>query len=393
MTKRFSPLVVAVLALAILVNALYVQQVVSRGSLLRPLFYDSDVNQHTGCDFFALYLAGRALPRGGDIYAGNPPQKITPCCFAFRYLPVAAILGVPFSILSPRNAQLAWLLFLELLAVLCAVATFRLIGGEAGAVMAAGWLAASPLYLEFYMGQFNLVQAALLFGALFWAQRGRAGRAEAALVGGMLWKMTAWLALPSLIIHRRWRTVIAGALIAVGSLLLYGYFTGQSLSFFWRNFQPDELVRVLTRGDLGLPALLHVLAGDRLPGIAAYVVPGAVVLLTLLIALRGREASLSDHLALWFTAYFFVYPTVWEHHYLLLLPSLVYLFARTRWAVLYLPLLLLALPTPYLWAGPRGAEWQGYWPLLYHGSKLAAALLVYLVAALNLWRGGRGRRR
>jgi len=381
---------VLILLLALLVNAFYVQQAATGGDAVRAWFYDSEVNPHTGCDFFALYTAGRALMHGGDIYAGDPQHVIVPCCFAFRYLPLGAALGAPFALLAPRAAELAWLALLELLALLCALLTYRLVRGVAGAVLAAGWLAATPLYLELYMGQFNMLQAALLFLALVFVSRERPRAADAALCGAMLWKLTSWTAAPALIVRERWRPLLVSAVLAAGSLAAYHWLTGRTLDPFWRNFTPGELLRdEVYRGDLGPLMFARVLLGGSLPRYLVYLLPAVAISLALVAMAIGARAPLGDHLALWFAAYFFIYPTIWEHHYLMLMPPLVYLYSRSRSPVLWLALLLYALPTPYAMAGPAGARWTGLWPLAYHASKLSAALLVNLVALSQVIRGGR----
>jgi len=381
--------------IALAINALYLHQVLAGGKQLRPFFYDSDVNQHTGCDFFALYVAGQGLSHGGDIYhkTSSPTDAIgqaidavlhpggaVPCYYNFRYLPVAAALGVPFAQFSPAQARLAWVIFIELLALICALATLRLIPGIAGALLAACWLAASPVYLELYMGQFNMLQAALLLGALVYAGREKPPYGAFALGGALLWKMTAWVAAPALLFKHKWRTLVFSALIAGLTTLAYWLWTGISLAPFVHNFLPEEVITGVYRGDLGLLMLLRHVIGNMLTDHMVVVVPAVVIALTLIVNYVKRKAPLGDHLALWLVAFFFIYPTIWEHHYLMLLPPLIYLYQRTRSPLLWVAALLLALPTPYYWAGPHGHNWAGIWPLLYHGAKPLSALLVYATA-------------
>ncbi len=381
-----------ILLAALLVNAFYVQQAATGDHAVRGWFYDSEVNPHPGCDFYALYTAGRALRHGGDIYAGDPDHAITPCCYAFRYLPVGAALGVPFAALKPEAARLAWIALLELLALACALISCRVARGTAGAVLAAGWLAATPVYLELYMGQFNMLQAALLFFALAAALREKSRLADTALCGALLWKLTAWTAAPALIVRERWRPLIAAGVLAAGSLLAYRYLGRHSLEPFWSNFVLGDQVRPeINRGDLGFLMLVRVLLGAALPPLLVYLIPAIAASLALIATVVGARASFGDHLALWFTAYFFIYPTIWEHHYLMLMPPLVYLYLRTRSPLLWLALALYALPTPYAMAGPTGAHWAGWWPLAYHAMKPAAALIVFAAALAQTARAGRRR--
>ena len=362
----------------------YGWQVVNGGSA-RQLFHDSDLNARTGCDFFGLYKAGHALLRGKNIYEGDPQHKVVPCCFAFRYLPIGAAAGAPLTNVAPREAFLIWLALLELVAVLAALATYRRVRGVEGALLAGLWLAASPMFLEFYMGQSNLLQAALLLGVLFAADDGRQRTANGFLGAAMLWKLTGWLGVPVLAIKRQWRTLLLIAGLAVGSTVLYVAISGQGVAQFWENFRPVKAGAAIYRGDLGFIMLLRVAVGKSLPTWLFFGVPVIAVALTLALSLLGRRAPLAELFALWFAAYFFIYPTIWEHHYLMLLPPLVFLYGQGRAKVLWIAALLVALPTPYYLAGPHGAHWADFWPVVYHGVKPLAASIVWLVAAWRLW--------
>jgi len=370
---------------AVALNVFYGWQVVNGGSL-KQFFHDSDVNAKTGCDFYGLYKAGHALRHGKDIYDGDPQHKIVPCCYAFRYLPIGAAAASPLTFAKPQQAFWFWLALIELAALLAAWATYRHLRGTDGAVMAALWLASSPVYLELYMGQFNMLQAAFLLGALLSLSGGSRQAGEAWLGAGMLWKLTAWLGAPVLAVKRRWRTLLLIAATAVGTTLLYMLATGQSIDPFWENFRPARPGGAIYRGDLGFIMLLRVVVGKSLPAWLYYGVPVIALGACLALTLLARRAKAANLLVLWFAAYFFIYPTIWEHHYLLLLPPLVFLYGQGRYRVLWLAALLLALPTPYLVAGPQGAKWAGMWPALYHAVKPAAAAIVVATAAWHLWK-------
>jgi Glycosyltransferase family 87 len=385
MKRRDRLVIVFVLLVAVGLNVLYVHQVVNGGSM-RQFFHDSDVNVHNGCDFFGLYNAGHKLLRGQNIYAGDPGKNVVPCCFAFRYLPVGAAAAAPLTKATPREAYLLWLALLELVALLAAWATYRHVRGLAGAVLAALWLAGSPLYLELYMGQFNLLQAAFWLGALLTIGGGKTRVGEAYLGAAMLWKLTGWLGAPVLAVKQRWRTLLVVGAIAIGTTAVYVALTGRSLTPFFDNFRPASQTAAIYRGDLGVLMFLRVWLGAKLPAAIVYGVPAGALALCAALTLAARRASAADLLALWATAYFFIFPTIWEHHYLMLLPALVAVYASGRARVLWVAALLIALPTPYFFAGPHGAHWHGLWPLVYHAVKPAAALLVLGAAAWNVWR-------
>lgn len=376
-----------VLLAAVGVNVFYGWQVVNGGGA-KKFFYDSDVNRHTGCDFFGLYKAGHALTRGQNIYAGDDAHQVVPCCYAFRYLPIGATLGAALTKLPPREAYLAWLVLLELLALLCAWWTYRSVGGVAGALLGGLWLAAAPLYLELYMGQFNLLQAALLLGALAATAKNSTPVGEGFLGVAMLWKLTGWLGAPVLVLRRRWRTLLLVAALALASSAAYVALTGHSLAPFFDNFRPASAKAAIYRGDQGVLMLLRVLLGAKLPAAVVYGLPLGAMALALLVTVKGERGATGDLFAVWFAAYFFIFPTIWEHHYLMLLPVLAHVYARGRYRVLWIAAALLALPTVYYWAGPHGAHWHGVWPILHHAQRPLAALIVLAAACYHAWRRG-----
>lgn len=378
---------------ALSVNLFYAHQAATNDHVISGWFHDSDANRGTGADFRALYAVGNALAHGGDIYTDNLTRWVGAVCYQpYRYLPIGALVGLPLTAMSWQSAQLLWLVFTELLTVLCALAAYRLVRGFAGAIIAAAWLAGTPLYPELHMGQFNMLQSAFLFAALAAAAREKFLVSDAGVCGAMVWKMTGWIAAPALVLHRRWWALLSGAVLTGGSLAVYFLFTGGQSRPFWQNFNPTALsagIPFLYRGDLGFIMFLRVLTNGNLPPVLLRVIPLAAAAFSLAVMIVGRRASLADHLALWFSAYFFIYLSVWEHHYLMLLPPLTYLAARTRSWVLWPALLLYALPTPYVMVGPVGVANAGPWALVYHAVKPLAAALVFAVAVWCVWRNGR----
>jgi len=378
-------LLFTVLALvAVAINVVYVVHVVKGGGL-RQLFFDTEAHPTPGCDFHGLYQAAAHWRNNGDIYTCDPRPGGMTCCFSYRYLPLGAMAGLPLTTLKPRAAFWLWLAVLELVALLSALVTWRLIGGRAGAVLGALWLTASPVFPELHMGQFNMLQAGLMLGALVSAMRERPA-AGVWLAGTMLWKLTGWLALPVLLVKKHWRTLLAAAILGGFSLAVYSVVWKKPLGGFWRNFQTTPPRAEFHHGNFSLMSLLQSIWGAQLPEVVWWAAPGGLLALLLAVTLAARRGQTADLLALWFAAYFFIYPTVWEHHYVMLLPVLAYLYARGRSPLLWLAALLLFLPTPYFWAGPHGAKWAGSWPIIHHAEKLAAALPVLLVALINLWR-------
>ncbi|MFH1084547.1 MAG: glycosyltransferase 87 family protein, partial [Chloroflexota bacterium] len=275
---------------------------------------------------------------------------------------------------------------------------------ERGVCLAALWLAYTPYYLEIYLGQFSVVQAALILVALLAAKRPAWRlRGDVAWAASLLWKQNTGLWLPVYLRLRRWRALAAtGAAVALFSLPYFAAMPG-SLSAFLGNFAagpPDHQL-----GNLGARQLLYSISSalwPRLPPAGHQVVQQVWLVVVLAISLwatfRPSPVDAVGLLCLWLAAYFSIYHHVWEHHYVLLLPVWAVLLGRHPSRYLVVLYVLVACWTPYILLDPRG--WAAYhapmrWtPLeprvldvLYHASKALPAVLLWLhlvVQALRL---------
>jgi len=398
-----------------------------------PFTFDSVATRgERGWDFFALYQAGHNVLTGVSAYesANDAIEVVVPRYTPFRYLPVSAYtVGVALNPLPPLWAFRLWVALTEALLLGCAALSWRLAPDRGrGAVMVAMWLCFTPFYLEIYLGQFNVVQAALvllmmaaepLTPTLSPGYRGEGADASrhgplpgtpgggsrgvvlgAAWVGSLLWKQNTGLLAPLFLRQRRWRLLAVAALaVAVTSL---PYFLAQpgSLGAFLGNLSSGAPAPNL--GNLGVRQFLYSLASALAPGLSpdvhlwlqrAWVV--LVVAVGLGLTLRDRRPPTLLHLCLWTTSYLLIYHHVWEHHYIMALPALVMLYRRDGspwvlglWA-------LLAVWTPYIAIDPGGMaayhapmRWTPLAPpivdVLYHGSKALPALALwgYVVAAI-----------
>jgi len=137
-----------------------------------------------GWDFYALYQAGRNVLTGVSAYQTDAVKidLVVPFHTPYRYLPLpACTLGVALNALSPLWAFRLWVAVIELALLGCAWVSWRLGGGgRRGCVLATMWLCFTPHYLEIYMGQFSLIQSALVLLMMVSAMR-----PTAALVGDL----------------------------------------------------------------------------------------------------------------------------------------------------------------------------------------------------------------
>ncbi|MBC7234837.1 MAG: hypothetical protein H5T69_03270 [Chloroflexi bacterium] len=372
--------------------------------------FDSTATQgRKGWDFFALYQAGHNLLTGVSIYesADHLLDVIVPQRTPYRYLPFpACTLGLALQIIPPLWAYGIWLLVLEGILLRCTITAWRLGGAKRGVYLASLWLLFSPYYLELYMGQFSLPQAALILLILLAETNSAKGILSRSLDVGwaasLLWKQNTGLYTPLFLRHRRWRTLLIG----IGSVFI------TSMPYFIRD--PDGLVRFAANliseppshqlGNLGMRQLIFSLSTALIPDTRW---PGHQTLQNLWVAIilalclyatwRNNAQSLVESLCLWTTCFFLLYHHVWEHHYVMLLPVYTLLIARHSSPLLWALFGLTALWTPYrlldLWglaAIDASMRWRPIQPHLldiaYHASKAVPTLVLWGYLLRIVWR-------
>jgi hypothetical protein len=389
---------------------------------LVPYFFDATVlSGGRGLDFYSIYQAGYNARHGQDIYEGDPARVtvVVPYFTPYRYLPpVAYTVGAALSLLPPLTAYKAWVVLVELTLLLCAGASFYVTrrDPDLGARLAAMWLVFSPYYLELFMGQFSLIQAALIFVMLLLAgevlltddQTLGASRSSPGVllfdvvwIASMIWKINTVVFVPVLARLGRWRALVTGGLISAAVTLPYfAIFPAHWRDFITNNF--GNTVAGHELGNLGFRQLVYealaVLgAGAGLLRVAQLAVVGVVVLAALALTFwpRAGHPPLADLLSLWMVAFFLVSPQVWEHHYVMLLPVLVIAYRnRPGWLLAGL-WLLLALPTPFGFTALQAAiaanhDLRGFllsptWQfLLQHASKAVPTTLLFAYFSIKL---------
>jgi len=366
------------------INVFYLANLTSL-SFISTLFFDSTVNSRTGCDFNALYLAAGNLSEGKSVYFEPDEKPPDFCHYSFRYLPVAAVVGLPFKGFHHKKAYLFWVILLELLVLVnVAIAYYVSPSDKLFALCAFFSLSLSPLYLEFYMGQYSLLQSTLIFLALASSYIGKEKIFNMAWAASLCWKLNTWIALPALIIQKKWKPLALGGGILLVTTALYFFIQKESFGVFLvTNFHPDPDLG-LTRGNLGAIKLISVLLGSEYNKAILVLVPIIIICFTLAINLVYKRAKLVDSISLWMAAYFLAYKHIWEHHYVMLAPVIIILGVKYKSGFLFLPAILVALPTVFYFtsadaaAAGLGADWTFGWEFLYHLQKPAAAFLIYL---------------
>jgi len=377
---------------------------------LVPYFFDSTVlSGGRGLDFYSIYQAGYNARNGTDVYEGDPAkiQVVVPYFTPYRYLPVVAYtVGLLLSLFSSLTAYKIWVVVIELTLLLCVLITYRRARDpDLFARLAFMWLCFTPFYLELFMGQFSLVQGALIFGMLLiaekeqatkderrWTDDGRrtteeerkeedtansaisAVKFDALWITSVLWKINTIIFIPVFMRLRRFRAIIISIIIVATTTIPYFLI----FPTHWHDFVTNNFGNGVTGhelGNLGFRQFIFecLAALNASPALQRFVQPTIIVIVIgLALALtfylpRSKTSDLglrtsnfttssfilhpSSLLSLWLLVFFLVSPQIWEHHYVMLLPILVNLYRQKPNWIVGLIWLALALPTPFGFIG------------------------------------------
>src|SRR5437762_450874 len=174
-----------------------------------------------GYDFRAYWLAGQHLLNGSPLYPG--PDTILGLPDEFRYLPVVALLFIPFAVLPYSVALAIWIVLQVATAAAVGIALIRQLPPLWRPWAAAGYVFFLGLVLEVTLGNVNLLSLGLVLAA--WRFRDRAVPAGLLLAAAVGLKFLPLTLLLFYVASGRWRPVLTGGLIgtaalAIGALLM-----------------------------------------------------------------------------------------------------------------------------------------------------------------------------
>ena len=216
-----------------------------------------------GYDFHAYWLAGRHLLSGAPLYPdattilGLPDE--------FRYLPIVAILFIPFALLDYSLALALWTGLQVAIAAAVGVALIRPLPSSWRLWAAAGYVFFLGLVLEVTLGNVNLISLGLALAA--WRLRDRAIPAGILLAAAVGLKFLPITLLLFYVASGRWRTVLTGAVIGlaglgIGALLLTDR-TAEYIRFAPRLLEQNWVYAHIARP--GPPALAAIFWSELFP--------------------------------------------------------------------------------------------------------------------------------
>ena len=262
--------------------------------------------------------------------------------YQYKYFPTFALVMVPFTWVPSEVAQFTWFTLTVAMAWLLLRVSLDALPDRRCQVRTLFWIAllfnAKFLVKELAFGQFNLLTALCLLGAVMAAQRGRGLTAGAAVAAGVFVKPYALVMVPWLAWTLGWRPIVMfAALLAAGLALpatVYGWDGNLTLLSEWYR----------TVSDTTAPNLLGFENMSFASMWAKWLTPGAtasrlamassifVVAVGCVVMLRRQHMKEPNYLE---AAYFLLLvpllsPQGWDYVLLIALPAYVLLVDRFR---------------------------------------------------------------
>jgi hypothetical protein len=448
-TPDLSPKIKLAFALACIVQLVFIISLPT--GFLNPLFVEAVEGHGQASDFFGIYQAGENLLGGYSIYDHwdykNEAPQVVPFYYFYRYLPPTAYGSAVLTLLfSPWTAYWVWIVLNEILLVLVVASILRAAPWprERRWIIASLWLAFFPFYIEQIMGQFSFTMAVFLW--ILWryeapprevstsaspsgsrsAPRGWFGLKNLLQsLRGYVWSqdragpisvLMTWsasltvksfsvlLALPFLRDVRLKRVLAGGSLAAALCIPYFLFHPRDTLEFARLNFIPFSRIY---KASMGLRTMVHDIAIQILPdapkilgqGLERYIVSASSALVFLLaiwatLKVRNmtweRKTRAAMDILIWVTAFFLTYKSIWEYHYVMMLPVVTAVYLATGSRFVLAMGILLALPTlyaatPILAGVPAEAkihEWPGWYHVIHYSVKVLPTVGLFVWALL-----------
>jgi hypothetical protein len=271
-----------------------------------------------GYDFRAYWLAGQHLLAGAPLYPG--PETILGLPDEFRYLPIVALVFIPFALLPYPVALGIWIALQVGTAAAVGIALIRPLPHSWRPWAAAAYVFFLGLVLEVTLGNVNLLSLGLALAA--WRLRDRAVLAGILLAAAVGLKFLPLTLLLFYVASGRWRPVVTGGVIgaaalALGALLMPDR-TAEYIRFAPRLLEQNWVYAHIARP--GPPELAAIFWSEWFP-LALAVVAVLVAIAAGIAARRDRSTETPWHaLTLATAGYLAPFGYFWTTFLILALP-------------------------------------------------------------------------
>lgn len=325
-----------------------------------------------GTEFMGLYIAARQLISGLSIY--ERPETLFPdhpeiLVTTSNYPVTTALIMAPLLMLPPWSAYLVWLIVHEIALVILIYCTLKFLKDLPYRwIFAGSWLYTSSFYEDLIMGQTSVFMALciMLMGLAL------IGRHKKLLAGS--WVTSVWIKLfpilwvPVVSRHLTLKQLVLAILIIVVPLSTYFTLHSEDVSFFLLRLtgatnpaDSSELMQEKGKpsvaGGEGLQRLLwNRFRSEKLVTTLSI----GIMFVALIVAFFAKSSHSLLQIALLVNTHFLAFPYVWFHHYLMLLPAIVFLYycMPNPWIIV---LMLFIVISPSRWFFPNLSYYWNLW--------------------------------
>jgi hypothetical protein len=325
---------------------------------------------NVGVDFSAYYLAAKVVSKtptlslyhipllaDGRMNFGAAPVSAAwdaaalryhvPFSVPYIYPPFCAVLMKPLAHLSFDSALVAWNMATTLLVAGAMFLALSLGGvrihGKLALMLGVGLFSYYPLFYSLLLGQIGGLVLFLLAWGVWLLSRNRIWSSALCFALATLIKLTPVLAIPILIIHRRWKWLLSYVVWTI-SLLIFSVWQAGWIAHqqFWREVLPSislgtpidtnssivafvqELFLGYVSTPLSTPLTLPLYAG----ALSRYVALLVYCLMLGRFYLRRRDGDLVRDLVIMVLLGIVISPISWPHHYMVGLLPFLYLWCK-----------------------------------------------------------------
>jgi hypothetical protein len=401
-----------ILTIGVLINFLHLLSL--RYGFLNSLYWDSQFTYGIGADLFAYYQAGYNVLHNLNPYDFMDAYMVVQYCYPYIYPPLFAFsVGIILNIFQPWTSYIIWICIIELFLFFISYITYKSAAyfempKSIGYLTASMWFLFSPVYLDLYLGQTNLIIAVFIFLSILFLESTQMKNATLSWIMSCSAKPIPYMFAPIYAANKRSIIVLWNFLFSVSSNLVFFGIIRIPTSVN-PIFQPSSYS--IYHGDFSLKGFISALFGlynygSTVSILLTFALVVVFVGVCLYVTIISKDIWLS--FIMYTATYFLISTRAWELHYNLMIPVIIFFIYRTlmikrnmnkdlstynkrdyvkQYSFIIVLVLygLLAIPTPInlfnlIFHTNTLDDWTYGFILIYHGSKCIPTLCIFLFA-------------
>jgi hypothetical protein len=362
-------------------------------NLWDKFFFDS-THWEPGFDLFCQFRGVYSMRKGKNIYYNflrwgviEDEKELPYRGLAFGFTPIDAYTIYNFfALFKVFNAFALWVIMLEILLYLTVYLTRKLapIYDLNKDLVSCLWLLYSPVYVDLYMAQAGIIMSFLIMLCIYGSVINKTRWLYIGFITSFLYKLTTIFFTPVLFRMKKFRLLFISFAILVLSFLLAYLDHPDNFQKFWYQLAGWEVAPY--RGDFAIKELLFWFVGTKIAEIISRILLFSTILITTYISLKGKDFDPPFLFALWSAAYFLLNLRIWEHHFVMILPAIVYGYLRTKNNFLIMMHIILAIPTPFIIFNL--SPWTPIKHIIYFSFMILPAISVYIFLLIHALKKG-----